>query len=52
MPDLRQTRKKLTTAMAVLAGVDLLGAILYFSPVVGSAESRRQEMNHLQADLT
>lgn len=52
MPDLRKTRKNLTTAMAVLAGVDLLGAILYFSPVVGSAESRRQEMNRLQADLT
>jgi type IV pilus assembly protein PilO len=52
MPDLRQTRKNLTTALAVLAGVDLVAAILYFSPVVGSAETRRQELNRLQAELT
>jgi Tfp pilus assembly protein PilO len=52
MPDLRKTRKNLTTALAVLAGIDLLAAILYFSPFVGSGESRRQELNRLQADLT
>ena len=38
--------------LAVLAAVDLLAAALYFSPVVGSAESRRMEMNQLQAELT
>jgi type IV pilus assembly protein PilO len=38
--------------LAVLAGVDLLAAVLYFSPVVGSAESRQMEMNRLQAELT
>jgi type IV pilus assembly protein PilO len=32
--------------------VDLLAAVLYFSPVVGSAESRQMEMNRLQAELT
>ena len=52
MPDLRQTRKKLKTALAIMAGVDLLAALVYFSPLVGSAESRRMEMNLLQADLT
>ncbi len=52
MPDLRRTRKNLKTALAVMAGVDLLAAIVYFSPLVGSAESRRQEMNLLQAELT
>jgi type IV pilus assembly protein PilO len=52
MPDLRQTRKKMKLTLAVLAGVDLLAAVLYFSPVVGSAESRRMEMNQLQAELT
>jgi len=36
----------------VLGGVDLLAAILYFSPVIGSAESRRMELNQLQAELT
>ena len=52
MPDLRQTRKKLTVTMAILGGVDLLAAILYFSPVVGSAESRQMQRNQLQAELT
>ncbi len=52
MPDLRQTRKHLTIALAVMAGVDLLAAALYFSPLVGSAETRRQELNRLQTELT
>ena len=51
MPDLRRTRKNLKTALAVMAGVDLLAAIVYFSPLVGSAETRRQELNQL-ADRT
>jgi len=51
MPDLRQTRKNLKTALAVMAGVDLLAAIVYFSPLVGSAETRRQELNRLQTEL-
>ena len=38
MPDLRRTRKNLKIALAVMAGVDLLAAIVYFSPLVGSAE--------------
>jgi type IV pilus assembly protein PilO len=52
MPDLRQTRKNMKLTLAVLAAVDLLAAVLYFSPVVGSAESRRMELNRLQAELT
>ncbi len=51
MPDLRQTRKDLKTALAIMAGVDLLAAIVYFSPLVGSAESRRMQMNQLQTEL-
>lgn len=51
MPDLRQTRKHLTIAMAAMAGLDLLAAVLYFSPLVGSAESRRQDLNRLQTEL-
>jgi len=51
MPDLRQTRKKLKTALAVMAGVDLLAAIVYFSPLVGSAEGRRMQLNQLQTEL-
>jgi type IV pilus assembly protein PilO len=34
-----------------MAGVDLLAAIVYFSPLVGSAESRRMELNQLQTEL-
>ena|SRR5581483_2049882 len=52
MPDLRQTRKHLTIALAAMAGVDLLAAAVYFSPLVGSAETRRQELNRLQTELT
>jgi len=52
MPDLRQTRKQLKLTLIVLGGVDLLAAILYFSPLVGSAQSRQLERNQLQAELT
>jgi len=47
MPDLRQTRKKLKIALAVMAGVDLIALGVYISPLVGSAETRRQELNQL-----
>lgn len=52
MPDLRQTRKNIKTALAVMAGIDVLAAVVYLSPLVGSADTRRQEMNLLQAELT
>ena len=51
MPDLRQTRKNIKIALGVMAGVDLLALIVYISPLVGSAEGRRQEINQLQAEL-
>jgi type IV pilus assembly protein PilO len=52
MPDLRKTRRTLKIALAVMVGVDLLAAGLYFSPLVGSEESRRTELSRLQAELT
>ena len=52
MPDLRHTRKNIKTALAVMAGVDLLALIIYISPLVGSAEARRQEIAQLQVELT
>jgi len=52
MPDLRKTRKDLKVTLLILAGVDLLAAALYFSPVIGSAETRRMQMNQLQSELT
>jgi type IV pilus assembly protein PilO len=51
MPDLRKTRRNLKTALAIMAGADLLAAIVYFSPLVGSAESRRLELIRLQTEL-
>jgi type IV pilus assembly protein PilO len=51
MPDLRETRKKIKTALIVLGCIDVLALVAYFSPLVGSAESRRMEMNQLQAEL-
>jgi type IV pilus assembly protein PilO len=51
MPDLRQTRKKIKTALAIMAGVDLLALVIYISPLVGSADSRRQQINELQGEL-
>ena len=52
MPDLRQTRKKIKTALVVMVAVDVLALVVYFSPLVGSAESRRTQVNQLQAELS
>ena len=51
MPDLRQTRKNIKTALAVLLGVDVVAVVVLFSPLVGSTDSRRQELNQLWAEL-
>jgi len=51
MPDLRHTRKNIKTALAVMAGIDLLALVVYISPLVGSAETRRQQLNQLQSEL-
>jgi len=51
MPDLRQTRKNIKTALAVLLGVDVLAAAVLFSPLVGSADSRREELSQLRSEL-
>ncbi len=51
MPDLRQTRKSIKTALVVMGAVDVLALLVFISPLVGSADSRRQEMNRLQTEL-
>ncbi len=51
MPDLRQARKNIKTALAILLGVDVVAAAVLFSPLVGSTESRRQELNQLWSEL-
>jgi len=52
MPDLRKTRKDLKVAIGVMIALDVAAAVLYFSPLIGSAETRRMEMNQLQTELT
>jgi len=52
MPDLRHTRSKIKTALLIMAGLDLLALIVYISPLVGSAETRKTEILQLQAELT
>ena len=51
MPDLRQTRKNIKIALSVLLGVDILATAVLFSPLVGSADSRRQELTQLRTEL-
>lgn len=51
MPDLRQTRKNIKAALGVLLAVDVIAVAVLFSPLVGSTESRRQDLNQLWSDL-
>ncbi|MGA9391021.1 MAG: type 4a pilus biogenesis protein PilO [Candidatus Sulfotelmatobacter sp.] len=51
MPDLRQTRKKIKIALGVLVGIDVVTMMVFFSPLVGSTESRRLELNQLWSEL-
>jgi len=51
MPDLRQTRKKIKSALGIMLGVDLVAAIVLLSPLVGSTGARRQQLNQLWSEL-
>jgi type IV pilus assembly protein PilO len=51
MPDLRETRKKVKSALAILLGVDLVAVVVLISPLVGSTASRRQQLNQLWSEL-
>jgi type IV pilus assembly protein PilO len=51
MPDLRQTRKNIKAALAVLLGVDVVAMAVLISPLVGSTESRRQQLNQMWTEL-
>jgi len=51
MPDLRQTRKNIKIALGVLLAVDAIAVGVFFSPLVGSTASRRQELNQLWSEL-
>lgn len=51
MPDLTDARKKLKIAIAGLAVLDLAAAALLFSPLVGSARSRDQQLQELGREI-
>jgi hypothetical protein len=51
MPELQGSRHKLKIAIAAMVAADLLAAAVLFSPLVGSADSRRELMNQLSAEL-
>lgn len=51
MPDLRETRRKLKIAMAVMAVVDIAAVAIYFSPLIGSQLSRQAQMQQLWQEL-
>jgi type IV pilus assembly protein PilO len=51
MPDLKQTRRKIKNALAIMLGVDLVAGIVLLSPLVGSTDARRQELNQLWSEL-
>jgi len=51
MPELQGSRRNLKIAIAVMVAADVVAAAVLFSPLVGSADSRRQQMNELTAEL-
>jgi Tfp pilus assembly protein PilO len=52
MPDLGNSRRKLKVAIGAMLAVDVIAAAVLFSPLVGSADSRRLQINELKAELT
>jgi Tfp pilus assembly protein PilO len=52
MPDLGSSRRKLKVAIGAMLAADLIAAAVLFSPLVGSADSRRLQINELKAELT
>jgi Tfp pilus assembly protein PilO len=51
MPDLRQIRKKIKTALTILVSVDVVALAILLSPLVGSTQSRTFELRQLWSEL-
>ena len=51
MPDLGNSRRKLKIAVASMLAADVMAAAILFSPLVGSAVSRDQQLNQLRIEL-
>jgi type II secretion system (T2SS) protein M len=44
MPDLRETRRKVKIALAAMGVLDVVALAVFFSPLVGSETSRREQL--------
>ncbi len=51
MPELGESRRKLKIALGVMVAVDVLAVGILVSPLVGSTDSRRQELTQLWQQL-
>jgi Tfp pilus assembly protein PilO len=51
VPDLKETRRKVQIALAILALVDVAAIIVYLSPLVGSAQSRQAQIQGFWREL-
>ena len=51
MPDLRETRRKVKTALGAMAAVDVIAIAVFFSPLVGSQSARQNQLHELWKDL-
>ncbi len=52
MPDLGNSRRKLKIAIGAMLAADVVAVAVLFSPLVGSADSRRTQILELKAELT
>jgi Tfp pilus assembly protein PilO len=52
MPDLGNSRRKLKIAIGAMLAADVVAVAVLFSPLVGSADSRKMQLNLLRAELT
>jgi len=52
MPDLGNSRRKLKIAIGAMLAADVIAVAVLFSPLVGSADSRKLQINELRAELT
>ncbi len=51
MPDLGNSRRKLKIAIGAMLAADVIAVAVLFSPLVGSSESRKLQLNKLRIEL-
>jgi Tfp pilus assembly protein PilO len=51
MPDFQKSRRKLKIAIGAMVAADVMAVAVLFSPLVGSEDSRRQQLSQLRVEL-